>query len=129
MVGCRVTLDEVPTTPRAMSVEPISRPDVVIADTCPTRTGNIRSTLKSIAQFASIAGQAVWNAVAKFPDGSVPKATDQWRNSTCRGSLVYEVGSIAPAPHVSIGAWLAASNHIGPVLRFCSRRPRTLPNL
>ena len=37
MVECRV-LDEVPPTPRAMGVESTGWPEVVIADTCPTRT-------------------------------------------------------------------------------------------
>src|SRR5262245_12369708 len=38
MVGCRVALEEGSTTRRATSAGSICRPDVVIADTCPTRT-------------------------------------------------------------------------------------------
>src|SRR5262249_54296451 len=44
MTGCRAALEEVPTTPRAMRVDAIGWPDVVIADTCPTRTKNMSAS-------------------------------------------------------------------------------------
>jgi len=75
-----------------MNVDTTGRPDVVITETCPTRTGN-NTIHRSVGVNRRTGGV---ERCRKIPDGSVLLVTDRWYDATRRGSPAFYRSELAP---------------------------------